>query len=287
MGSNTSVSCTFWGVRGSVPCPYPTHMAFGGNTTCVQIALPDADELLILDSGTGIRKLGEKLARQNHPQRGHVFISHPHWDHLQGFPFFRPFFSDENHFTIHMPRQKLGGCRDILNSYHGQTFFPVSLDMLKANLDFVDQPQELRTYGSYGVEYMRANHGARTAIYKLHFNGKTLVFAPDNELVSEKYAKNTSWVDTFTTFIVGADLLIHDAQYDLESYGNRQGWGHSPWQEVARVAAGHNVKRLALMHHDPGATDAKLLHRQEQLQRSYGDAFIDVRLVREGETIVI
>src|SRR5699024_5027057 len=115
-----------------------------------------------------------------------------------------------------------------LDSYHGQTFFPVLLDMLKADLAFVNEPQELKTYGPYAIEYIMANHGAQTAIYKLHFNGKTLVFAPDNELVPEKYAEDSSAMDAIKKFIEGADLLIHDAQYDLESYNHRQGWGHSP-----------------------------------------------------------
>lgn len=279
-------ACTFWGVRGSTPCADKQCMEFGGNTTCVQIHLPDSDEVLIFDSGTGIRNVGQQLEKQDRNLRGRIFITHPHWDHIQGFPFFQPVHDPANRFAIHMPVQQEGSCKEIMLGHFSKTFFPVAMDMLDAELIFMTQPRGLVSYRDYHIEFMKANHSVNTAIYKLHVDGRQLVFAPDNELVPGKYGDN-SQMEQIAKFIRGADALIHDAQYDLAAYEDRQGWGHSAWEEVVKVARREKVRKLFLTHHDPGADDHKLQRLDEHLQEDYGSLFEVIKLAKEGQTEVI
>lgn len=290
MSNRSSLACTFWGVRGSTPCPNSENMEYGGNTTCVQIHLPESEKLLIFDSGTGIRNLGQKLAERNSKLSGHIFITHPHWDHIQGFPFFQPIHGAANRFDVHMPVQEEGNCREIMSGHFSKTFFPVSLDMMDAGLSFINQPPDRTSYGDYEIEFIRANHSINTAIYKLYADGRQLVFAPDNELVPEAYRRHpqdTEDMERIADFIDGADLLIHDAQYDLETYENKQGWGHSPWQETVRMAVRRNVKKIFLTHHDPDADDRQLQQLDEHLQREYGMHFEAIQLAREGQTVEV
>ncbi|SMO33763.1 MBL fold metallo-hydrolase [Fodinibius sediminis] len=284
MSDRLSGTCVFWGVRGSTPCADRENMDYGGNTTCLQVELPGTEEVLIFDSGTGIRKLGQYLHERHERLKGRIFITHPHWDHIQGFPFFKPLHQADNQFHIHMPVQQEGSCREIMSGHFGKTFFPVPLDTLDACLNFVDQQPERAAFGAYEVEYLKAIHGTNTAMYKLHIGGRQMVFAPDNELVPEKYRDSNRRMESIAKFIRGVDLLIHDAQYDLEAYEHRRGWGHSPWQEVVRLAREQQVRKLYLTHHDPEAHDRKLQQLDEYLRENYGSYFEVIKLAREGQT---
>lgn len=284
MSGGSSWACTFWGVRGSTPCADKENMEYGGHTTCVQIHLPETDEVLIFDSGTGIRNVGQKLMKRDRDLNGRIFITHPHWDHIQGFPFFQPVHRTANRFYIHMPAQQEGSCEEIMSEHFSRTFFPVSMDMLDANISFVNQTPERKSYENYDIEFMQANHSTNTAIYKLHVGDRQLVFAPDNELVPEKYRDESQQMTPVTDFINGADVLIHDAQYDLQAYEKRLGWGHSAWEEVVRVALQGKVRKLYLTHHDPDADDQQLQHLDEHLQREYGSCFEVIELAKEGQT---
>jgi len=278
---------TFWGVRGSTPCANKQNMEYGGNTTCVQVHIPDSEEVLILDSGTGIRNLGNNLAQGSDSINGRIFITHPHWDHIQGFPFFKPIYAKENHIKIHMPAQVNGGCKDILSGHLTKTFFPVTLEMIDANLVYITQPQKKIAYENYEVEYILANHTINTAVYKIHINGKHIVFCPDNELVPHTDRTDTEFYTKLEEFFRGADVLVHDGQYNLDSYKNKHGWGHSAWEEVVDFAIRSQVKRLFLTHHDPDSDDKKLQRLDKYLQEKYDDQFEMVGLAREGEKIVL
>ncbi|MDX1638161.1 MAG: MBL fold metallo-hydrolase [Balneolaceae bacterium] len=277
-----TVSVKFWGVRGSTPCANKENIEYGGNTTCVQVELPFDEELLILDSGTGIRNLGNYLTKYQKQVSGHIFITHPHWDHIQGFPFFKPIYHPGNHFHIHMPPQETGGCREILSGHLTKTFFPVTLDMFDASLSYITQKSDHRRYNGYTVEYMKANHPINTAIYKLEIYGKTIVFAPDNELVPEPNERERELHDKLIAFCRDADILIHDAQYNLENYQNKREWGHSPWETVVRVARSAGVDHLFLTHHDPDSDDIYLAGLDQQIRREYGSQFRSVQMAREG-----
>ncbi|MDR8392676.1 MBL fold metallo-hydrolase [Aliifodinibius sp. S!AR15-10] len=280
-----SVAIKFWGVRGSTPCANKENIFYGGNTTCVQVELPFTDELLILDSGTGIRNLGNYLTEFRDNVTGHIFITHPHWDHIQGFPFFKPIYNPDNHFEIHMPPQVTGGCREILSGHLTKTFFPVTLDMFDANLNYITQQSGLTEYNGYSIEYMSANHPINTAIYKLRVGGKTIVFCPDNELKPIEQKTNAYFYTKFKEFLKDADVLIHDAQYDKTTYQKRTEWGHSAWETTVDFALRSGVKNLFLTHHDPDSNDTYLKQLDQQIQEEFSADFESVQLAKEGAKI--
>ncbi|MEX0844245.1 MAG: MBL fold metallo-hydrolase, partial [Balneolaceae bacterium] len=226
------INIKFWGVRGSTPCANEENMHYGGNTTCFQVQIPGNPELLIIDSGTGFRNLGNKLESNGYPNKGRIFITHPHWDHLQGFPFFKPFYDSKNWYRIYMPPQGDISCKEILQGHMSSTFFPVSMDMLEADLHCETIQPDLREFQNYSIEYMWATHTVPTAMYKLRVADKTIIFAPDNELLNEDTDEVKQFKKEFRSFIHGADILIHDGQYTREQYEKRNGWGHSVWNDV-------------------------------------------------------
>ncbi|MDZ7681304.1 MAG: MBL fold metallo-hydrolase [Fodinibius sp.] len=289
MGENDQdLAITFWGVRGSTPCANKENMKFGGNTSCLQIHLPDNTETLILDSGTGIRNLGNKLQEHSGDINGHIFITHPHWDHIQGFPFFKPIYESNNRFVIHMPEQANGqSCRDILSGHLTKTFFPVTLDMIDANLEYATETGQRTSYAGYDIEFIYANHTINTAIYKVHIGGKEIVYCPDNEINISGEPPRPGFNKELTAFFEDIDLLIHDGQYNLQSYQDKCGWGHSPWEHVIDFARACGVPRLFITHHDPDSTDDYLTKLDNQISRQFGDDFKTVQLAREGDTISI
>ena len=288
MGNATQeISITFWGVRGSTPCANKENMEYGGNTSCLEIDIPGTEEMLILDSGTGIRNLGNCIVDRPDKIRGRIFITHPHWDHIQGFPFFKPIYGSKNYFAIHMPDQgQEGGCKDILDGHLTKTFFPVTLDMIDANLEYVTQPQDRINYKHYGVEFMLANHPVQTAVYKIHVGDKKIVYCPDNELGAFD-GEGSTFQNRLKEFVQGVDLLIHDGQYNRKSYQAKEGWGHSAWEYVVKFAKAAEVQRLFITHHDPDSDDEKLLALDEYLRVEHNESFIDVGLAKEGEEILI
>lgn len=282
---NNTTTIKFWGVRGSTPCANAENMHFGGNTTCLQIRFPHTNELLILDCGTGFRNLGNALIAEERPLNGNIFITHPHWDHLQGFPFFKPFYDSKNKFQIFIPPQGVIGCRDILQGHMSNTFFPVSIDMLDADIGCDTFFQEEREFSEYSIEYMWAHHTIPTAIFKITIDGITIIFAPDNEIPLEENENNRSFLEEFRQYIHKADILIHDSQFSKEQYHNRKGWGHSAWERVIEVAQEEKVHHLYLTHHDPDSTDQYLFELSGKISQLHQNDFKHIALVKEGQEI--
>ncbi len=282
-----SLNIKFWGVRGSTPCANEENMRYGGNTTCLQVEIAGQDELLILDCGTGFRNLGNILDETEDPIRGRIFITHPHWDHLQGFPFFKPFYDGKNWFRMYMPPQGGIGCKEILQGHMSSTFFPVSMDMLEADLDCEIFEPGSKHFEGYSIEYMWASHTVPTAVFKLTFGDKVVVFAPDNELVPEDHEEAKAFKEQFNDFIKNADILIHDGQYDRKQYSSRAGWGHSAWEEVIEVARNAGVKQLYFTHHDPDSNDDTLDVREQEINALGADHFEVLALAKEGQKITL
>jgi len=281
-----SVNVKFWGVRGSTPCPNSENIRYGGNTSCVEIDIPGYDRHLILDSGTGIRNLGNYLETYGSGSiNADLFITHPHWDHIQGFPFFSPFYKKNNSFRLRLPEQYRGGAKDILAGHLTKTFFPVTLGMFDADIEYITQDEQPDKFGPVEVDYLVANHPTKTAMYRFKISGYTIIYAPDNELPMD--TSPLRYVDRFCDFIRDCDLLIHDAQYDLDLLETREGWGHSAWERVLELAKESGVKRLYLTHHDPDSSDKNLKQLSKRLELYKKDTFAELELAREGLSVAL
>ena len=263
----------FWGTRGSIATPGKDTIRYGGNTPCTELRLEN-DELIILDAGTGIRSLGEKLCQSGKPVRAHLLISHPHWDHIQGFPFFRPAFISGNELTIVGGENERVSLKSMINDQMNKIYFPLHMNDLQAKLNFLRINDEPLNIGGAKIEVMYVNHPSFALGYRISQNGKKLVYISDNEpfdpdvahslrnvdarIVEEYSRSNGDPNQRLYDFVRDADVLIHDATYTPEEYAERNGWGHSPYLFTLKVAAMGKVKRLVLFHHDPTHTDSDI-----------------------------
>ncbi|XWN37180.1 MAG: MBL fold metallo-hydrolase [Balneola sp.] len=282
-----NIKIKLWGVRGSTPCANPENMRYGGNTSCIQISVPGMDGFLIADCGTGFRNLGNELDSNGKNLMGKIFITHPHWDHLQGFPFFKPFYDSKNRFEVYMPPQDGVGCKEILQGHLSNTFFPVSIDMLESELDCITFEKEKLDFTKYSVEFMWANHTVPTAIYKFNINGSVIIFAPDNELPIKIDSDNKGFVDEFRDFVKGANVLIHDAQFTREQHEQRLGWGHSNWETVIDLTKDLGIKRLCLTHHDPDHSDDTLDRINSKIASIKSSFYEEATVIQEGQEIYL
>ena len=275
------VTIKFWGVRGSTPCANAENMRFGGNTSCVQISATHLDELLVLDCGTGIRNLGNNIMDRKEALHGNIFLTHPHWDHLQGFAFFKPFYHPDGNFNIHLTAQPGLSCNEILQGHFSNIFFPISIDMLSAKMNCTSIEEGVYNFGDYVVEMMWGKHTIPTGMFKVIIEDKVIIYAPDNELPHDDSVESRAFIKKFKAFIQGADVLIHDAQYNLEEYEQRTGWGHTNWEKLLEITRDSQIKQLYLTHHDPDNSDAQLEERCDQIQAEYGSAYELVTLARD------
>jgi phosphoribosyl 1,2-cyclic phosphodiesterase len=261
----------FWGVHGSIPRPGPKTIRYGGNTPCVEVRCPGT--LIILDAGTGIRELGEDLVRrytdasgERRKIKGHIFISHLHWDHVQGFPFFSPAFIPHNEFHVY-------GVKDIetnvLRSMRNQMCepnFPITLDEMEADVDFHDiAPGDRLTVDETTIRIERLNHPGDSYAFGLECAGKSMVYASDTE--------HSDTVDpVLLEMSRDADLLIYDGMYDADQYlglwdgQSRESWGHSTWKAGTELASAANVKELILFHHGNEDRIVEMIEKKAQAE---------------------
>ena len=259
-----------WGCRGSIPTPGKDTVRYGGNTPCVELKLDD-NNLIILDSGTGIRNLGNYLMRKGESIRAYIMITHPHWDHIQGFPFFKPIFISGNEFTIVGSGARTKTLEQIVADQMDRVYFPVRLSELKASIKFLQVGEEEFKIYDATVQTIYVNHPGFTLGYRITFNNKSIVYISDNEPFDREITPYLfNWekevIERFDSvlgdpnqrifdFVRGADLLIHDTTYTPEEYIEKVGWGHSHYLFTLRVAHEGQVKRLLLFHHDHMHTD--------------------------------
>ncbi len=245
----------FWGTRGSIAKPGASTVRFGGNTSCVEVR-SDSGTIVILDCGTGAHGLGQILMENGpHPVRGHILITHTHWDHIQGIPFFAPLFVPGNRWDIYAPRGLGPSLRESLSGQMQYTYFPVTLEELGASIRYHDLVEGVFEIGDINVRTRYMNHPALTLGYRLETDGVSVVYACDHEPHSRQYALGTGTMGEqdrrHIDFIKGADLVIHDAQYTAMEYTDKIGWGHTTVECAVDMCRAAGVRRLALTHHDP------------------------------------
>ncbi|MBF0143402.1 MAG: MBL fold metallo-hydrolase [Magnetococcales bacterium] len=271
----------FWGVRGSIPSPGPATLNTGGNTTCIELRTDDG-ELIILDAGTGIFPLAQTLFPEL-PLTAHLFISHTHWDHIQGLPFFIPSFIPGNTLKIHgafdpISRRSL---REVLLRQFEYSYFPVREAELKARLQYVTlRERESVRIGSATVSNLLMNHPVLNFGYKIEQNGKSVFFTGDHEELYNIYDPGEPGYDEYgrymdeknqaiIEFIRGVDVLIADTSYTIEDYPAKQGWGHGTFDGNIRMARKAGVKTVFFTHHEPTRDDRNLERVfQEALDRN-------------------
>jgi len=269
----------FWGVRGSTPTPQAENLRYGGNTSCVEVRL--GDRIYVFDCGTGFRLLGHRLARefQNKPLEAHVFVSHFHWDHIQGIPFFGPLYdSPGSRFVFHSSSRNRNLQR-VLEEQMAAPYFPVNMTEMKARRDF-HEIEEGRVALDDAVTIQAAwlNHPQGCLGFRIESKDGILVYATDNEPGDAAFDKNVRQL------AAGADILIYDAQYLPEEYeARKRGWGHSHWREAINVVMESGAKDLVLFHHDPDHTDVCI----DAVVKEARNYYPRVRAASEGMEMVV
>lgn len=281
----------FWGTRGSLAKPGPTTLRYGGNTSCVEVR-SNAGTLIVLDCGTGAHALGQHLvAGKGGPANGHLLISHTHWDHIQGIPFFAPLFAPANSWDIYGPKGLSQSLRATLAGQMEHTYFPITLEQFSAAIAYHDLVEGALKIGDAKVMARYLNHPALTLGYRIECAGASLAYCCDHEPHSVAMASgeaNLTGMDRlYAEFVAGADLVIHDCQYTASEYPSKVGWGHSPVEYAVRVCRDAGVKRLALTHYDPLRDDAAVDRILEEVrQRLRGDgSSLEVVGAAEGLTL--
>jgi phosphoribosyl 1,2-cyclic phosphodiesterase/ActR/RegA family two-component response regulator len=291
----------FWGVRGSIPTPGPTTVEYGGNTCCVEVRADG--QIIILDAGTGIRLLGRQLVAEfdTRPLDLTLLLTHTHWDHIQGLPFFLPVYKPQNHLRIFGFEGARHGLEVVLAGQMESPFFPIGLREVPANVCIEELKEMSFNLGPVRVQAAFANHPGVCVGYRLFTSDGSIAFFPDNEPFPEgaplaraaggpespaqtfARSENRKLID----FLRGTDVLIMDTQYDAEEYKRHTGWGHGCLDDVVALALRAEVKTLFLFHHDPNHDDAKvsrmLAHARELVAARNGR--LQIEAAREGATV--
>jgi phosphoribosyl 1,2-cyclic phosphodiesterase len=297
----------FWGVRGSIPCPGPDTVRSGGNTACIELRFGAENKLLIIDAGSGLRPLGDFIMRGDLP-RGPVdtdiLISHTHWDHIMGFPFFTPIYIKSTNLRVYGPvSYEEESLEEIIGGQLRYRYFPVRQDELSAHIEYHELKETSFEAGDgIFVTTKYLNHPILCLGYRIEYKGRVFCSAYDTEpfrnvfptdpddpnydaaAAEEGEAAAKEENKKLARFFQGADVLVHDAQYTLEEYkASKTGWGHSTFEHAVNIAHRAGVKKLFFFHHDPLRTDAQL----EELAAKYramikGKTSLAIEIAREG-----
>lgn len=299
----------FWGVRGSIPCPGFHTVKYGGNTACIEVRLENPDRLIILDAGSGIRELGNHLVARGACKNGlkaDLFLTHTHWDHINGFPFFTPLYIPGTQVTVHGPiAMENDSLEKIVGGQLTYYYFPVQETDLAAKIDYRELKEGSYDFGDgLTLEVQYLNHPLLCLGYRFMFQGRILCtgydtepfrnvfctdpadpgYDPDMAKEGELAARQEN--ERIQTFFKNADLLVHDAQYTFDEYqSDKIGWGHTAIETAIETGLKSHVKRLALFHHDPVRTDQAL----DEMERSFFPktrrSDMDVFFAKEGMEI--
>lgn len=269
----------FWGVRGSIATPGKETVRYGGDTSCIEIRC--GKEIIILDAGSGIRKLGNKIIKED-PQHISILFSHFHWDHIQGFPFFAPVFNKEYSITLVGERKMNFTLEQLFSAQLMFPYFPLSLEDLDAKIGFREVSEnDSFVINDVTVKLSRLNHPGGCIGYRIEYGEGSLVYATDTEhsnIIDESLLKLSS----------NADVLVYDCNYTEDEYSgktgqSRIGWGHSTWSQGVKIAKAAKVKKFILFHHDPSHDDKFVDNLEEQAQKEFRESYA----AYEGMEIVL
>jgi phosphoribosyl 1,2-cyclic phosphodiesterase len=263
-----SFKVKFWGVRGSIATPSANHTFFGGNTSCVEVSA--GGERIVFDCGTGIRNLGHWFGKKG-VRQAHILLSHTHWDHINGFPFFTPAFKKDNDFIIRAGHLiDVGGIQNILSRQMDTPTFPVPIEVMGAKLHFEDFRAGDRFTVGNGVVIRTAalRHPNGATGYRVEYQGKSVCYITDTEHIPGQPDQN------ILSLVEGTDLMIYDSTYTDKEFPGKVGWGHSTWQEGIRLCQLGNVKQLAIFHHDPDHEDLFMERLEAEARHVWSGALV-------------
>lgn len=250
MAERAEFSVRFWGVRGSIACPGADTVRYGGNTSCLEVVC--GGQRLIFDAGTGLRTLGEALSAQNGALEGDIFLTHTHFDHINGLPFFKPFYARGNRFRVWaghlLPEYTL---KKVVGDMMSAPLFPVPPEIFEAEMDYCDftAGERLEPYAGIVIDTALLNHPDRATGYRVAFGGRSLCYVTDiGHLEGERD-------ESVVSFVSGADMMIYDSTFTDEEFPQYRDFGHSTWQEGVRIADAAAVRTLVIFHHDPAHND--------------------------------
>jgi phosphoribosyl 1,2-cyclic phosphodiesterase len=274
-GNEFRLQLRFWGVRGSTPTPQIENLVHGGNTSCLEVRGPN-NEIIIFDGGTGLRQLGNSLLRE-YPEGNlplNFFLTHFHWDHIQGIPFFAPVYAARTSVTFFSLSNSL---QDVLESQMTMPFFPVRFDTILSKREFVHVANNPVKCGAVSIFPFALNHPQGCIGYRIECGGAVIVYASDLEHGNKELDR------LLRDSIQGADILIYDSQYTPEEYEKHKGWGHSTWEEAARAAKDGKVNQLILFHHEPTHNDQLMLEITRKAQLRFDNTIA----AREGLVLTL
>lgn len=299
----------FWGVRGSIPCPGPTTVRYGGNTICLELRFAASDRLIIIDAGSGIRALGNHLLRHDIAQGVReldIFLTHTHWDHILGFPFFAPMYIPGMTIRIHGPATfEDDSLEKVIRGQFEYKYFPVRVEELASTIQYIELGEDILDLGD-GIRLTTKflNHPIGCMGYRFDHQGRSLATVFDMEPFQNLFAINPTEPSydpgiareaqiivaeqnrLVEQFYAGADLVIYDAQYTRDEYqASRKGWGHSPMEDVLEQVGRNHVRRLALIHHDPERSDDQIDALASKLCGNRANAGLEAFFAYEGMEI--
>lgn len=299
----------FWGVRGSIPCPGPSTQKYGGNGACIELRVGDQGRLIIIDAGSGIRLLGNSLMQNDLPKgpiRADLFLSHTHWDHIMGFPYFVPIYIPGTKLRVFGPVSfEDETLEEVVGGQMKYRYFPVNMGELRSEIEYKRLKEEVgQDYGDGLIVTTKfLNHPITALGYRFEFQGKSFCTCYDFEPFRNLFITDPAHPDydegmayegeevareqnqAMEEFFAGADLLVHDSQYTEDEYKTRIGWGHSSYEYAIAAAGRAGVKKLALFHHDPDRTDQQIDEMAKVYCESgrYGE--LEVFFAREGHVV--
>lgn len=299
----------FWGVRGSIPCPGPSTVKYGGNSACLELRVGSSEKIIVIDAGTGIRDLGNSLVKNDQLDGAldiDLFLTHTHWDHIMGFPYFAPLYIPGTRLQVFGPVSfEDDPLEDVVAGQMKYRYFPVNIGDLSSQIQYIrlKENPEIDLGNGLKLATKILNHPILALGYRFEYRDKVFctcydtetfhnlfITDPDHPDYDEAMASEGEMVASeqnraLEQFFAGADLLIYDAQYTESEYLTKVGWGHSTYEQAINAASRANVKQLALFHHDPDRTDKQIdeLARLYCQPGKYGD--LKVFFAREGMEI--